>query len=82
VSAAASSVEAPRDVTAWHALSADEACLRFEVDPQSGLGAEWGICLLGPIVYLAVTELGKLLDRRAGERRPMPAPAEVKGVAT
>jgi Ca2+-transporting ATPase len=44
--------------------------------------AQWGICLLGPIVYLAVTELGKLLDRRAGERRPMPAPAEVKGVAT
>jgi P-type Ca2+ transporter type 2C len=28
---------------------------------------QWGICLLGPIVYLAVTELGKLLERRPGE---------------
>ena len=44
--------------------------------------AQWGICMLGPIVYLAVTELGKLLDRRAGEQRPTPAPAEAKGVAT
>jgi P-type Ca2+ transporter type 2C len=27
--------------------------------------AQWGICLLGPLVYLAITELGKLLDRHA-----------------
>jgi Ca2+-transporting ATPase len=44
--------------------------------------AQWGICLLGPIVYLAVTELGKLLDRRAGEQRSIPAPAGAQGVAT
>ena len=27
--------------------------------------SQWGICLLGPIVYLAVAELGKLVDRRS-----------------
>jgi Ca2+-transporting ATPase len=26
--------------------------------------SQWGICLLGPIAYLAVAELVKLLDRR------------------
>src|SRR5262245_5075770 len=31
--------ETPRDVTAWHALSADEVCSRFDVDPRSGLDA-------------------------------------------
>ena len=29
--------------------------------------SQWGICLLGPIVFIAVAELGKLLDRRRGE---------------
>src|SRR5512133_512499 len=29
--------------------------------------AQWGICLLGPIVYLALAELGKLIDRHAGQ---------------
>jgi P-type Ca2+ transporter type 2C len=28
--------------------------------------SQWGICLLGPIAYLAITELGKLYDRRTG----------------
>jgi Ca2+-transporting ATPase len=28
--------------------------------------SQWGICLLGPIVFLAVAELGKLFDRRSG----------------
>src|SRR5262245_36965187 len=32
-------VDAPRDVTAWHELSAGEVCSRFDVDPQSGLDA-------------------------------------------
>jgi Ca2+-transporting ATPase len=27
---------------------------------------QWGICLLGPIVFLAFAELGKVLDRRRG----------------
>jgi P-type Ca2+ transporter type 2C len=29
--------------------------------------AQWGICLLGAVVFLAVAELGKLLDRQAAE---------------
>jgi Ca2+-transporting ATPase len=32
-------VEAARDVTAWHGLAAEEACSRLEVDPRSGLDA-------------------------------------------
>jgi Ca2+-transporting ATPase len=27
---------------------------------------QWGICLLGPIVFLAFAELGKVFDRRRG----------------
>jgi Ca2+-transporting ATPase len=38
--------------------------------------SQWGICLLGPIVYLAFVELGKLVDRHAEHRRPALAPAE------
>ena len=37
--------------------------------------SQWGICLLGPIVFLAFAELGKLADRRAGQRRAALAPA-------
>ena len=32
-------VEASRDATAWHGLTADEACAQLEVDPRSGLDA-------------------------------------------
>jgi Ca2+-transporting ATPase len=39
--------------------------------------SQWGICLLGPIVFLAVAELGKLLDRHTGQRPPAPAPARM-----
>jgi Ca2+-transporting ATPase len=35
--------------------------------------SQWGICLIGPIVFLAVAELGKLYDRNRGEGRPVPA---------
>jgi Ca2+-transporting ATPase len=28
--------------------------------------SQWGVCLLGPIVYLAVAELAKVVDRRGG----------------
>ena len=30
--------------------------------------SQWGICLLGPIAFLAFVELGKLVDRQAEER--------------
>ena len=30
--------------------------------------SQWGICLLGPIVYLAIAELVKAFDRRSGAR--------------
>jgi Ca2+-transporting ATPase len=38
--------------------------------------SQWGICLLGPIVYLAFVELAKLFDRRAEQRHPAVALAE------
>ena len=37
--------------------------------------AQWGICLLGPIVFLAVAELGKLIDRQAAKEDPVAVPA-------
>jgi Ca2+-transporting ATPase len=37
--------------------------------------SQWGICLLGPIVYLAISELVKLVDRRTEEDEPAPAAA-------
>jgi Ca2+-transporting ATPase len=37
-------------------------------DTVSLTSSQWGICLLGPIVFLALAELGKLLGRR--EARP------------
>jgi Ca2+-transporting ATPase len=39
--------------------------------------SQWGICLLGPLVYLAVAELVKLYDRRAGQGELVPASAAV-----
>jgi Ca2+-transporting ATPase len=36
--------------------------------------SQWGICLLGPIVFLAVVELAKLVERRSGEGGPEPVP--------
>jgi Ca2+-transporting ATPase len=44
-------------------------------DTVSLTSSQWGICLLGPIVFLALAELGKLVDRHAGRRQPVPAPA-------
>src|SRR5204863_9291139 len=38
-------------------------------DTVSLTSSQWGICLLGPIVFLAVAELGKLYDRRTGQSR-------------
>jgi Ca2+-transporting ATPase len=45
-------------------------------DTVSLTSRQWGICLLGPIVYLAIAELVKALDRRSDEGRPAVVPAE------
>jgi P-type Ca2+ transporter type 2C len=39
--------------------------------------AQWGICLLGAIVFLAAFELGKLLDRQGEEPGTAVEPAAV-----
>jgi Ca2+-transporting ATPase len=44
-------------------------------DTVSLTSAQWGICLLGPIAYLAVTELVKAFDRRSGRGRAALVPA-------
>ena len=44
-------------------------------DTVSLTSSQWGICLLGPIVYVALVELGKLLYRR----RRSPAPLSAVG---
>ena len=43
-------------------------------DTVSLTSSQWGLCLLGPIVYLAVAELVKAFDRRSG---PETVPASV-----
>jgi len=46
-------------------------------DTVSLSSSQWGLCLLGPIVYLAIAELVKALDRRSGHGRTAAlAPAE------
>jgi Ca2+-transporting ATPase len=43
-------------------------------DTVSLTSSQWGICLLGPIVFLAFAELGKLvLRRRSAGQQPAPA---------
>ena len=44
-------------------------------DTVSLTSSQWGICLLGPIVFLAVAELGKLVERGGGDRHPVAVPA-------
>ena len=39
--------------------------------------AQWGICLLGAIVFLAAFELGKLIDRQGEQPETVAAPAAV-----
>jgi Ca2+-transporting ATPase len=46
-------------------------------DTVSLTSRQWGICLLGPLVFLALSELGKLYDRHAGGRQAAPVAAEV-----
>jgi len=38
--------------------------------------SQWGICLIGPIVYVAIAEVVKWFDRRSTESSPALAPAE------
>jgi Ca2+-transporting ATPase len=45
----------------------------FDTEPLTA--AQWGICLLGPLAYLALTELGKWFQRRSGEVHAAPATA-------
>jgi P-type Ca2+ transporter type 2C len=45
-------------------------------DTVSLTSSQWGICFLGPIVFLAIAELGKLLGRRRGQGQPALARAE------
>jgi Ca2+-transporting ATPase len=44
-------------------------------DTVSLTSSQWGICLLGPIAYLAITELVKAFDRRSGHGRTELLPA-------
>jgi P-type Ca2+ transporter type 2C len=44
-------------------------------DTRALTAAQWGICLLGPIAYLALTELGKWFNRRSGKVHAAPATA-------
>jgi P-type Ca2+ transporter type 2C len=50
------------------------APLQRVFDTVALTSSQWGICLLGALAFLAITELGKLADRRAGEDRPAVAP--------
>jgi P-type Ca2+ transporter type 2C len=38
--------------------------------------SQWGICLLATLAFLAFVELGKLIERRAGQDAPAVAPVE------
>ena len=44
-------------------------------DTVSLTSSQWGICLLGPIAYLAITELVKAFDRRSGRGHAAAVPA-------
>jgi len=44
-------------------------------DTVSLTSSQWGVCLLGPVVYVAVVEVWKLVDRRSGTGSPTLAPA-------
>jgi Ca2+-transporting ATPase len=57
-------------------LVTELAPLQRIFDTVSLTSSQWGICLLGPLVFLTITELGKLYDRRSGQRHPALAPAE------
>jgi P-type Ca2+ transporter type 2C len=41
--------------------------------------SQWGICLIGPIVYVAIAEVVKWFDRRSAQSEPALVPAEAAG---
>jgi Ca2+-transporting ATPase len=51
-------------------LATELSFLQRILDTVSLTSAQWGVCLLGPIVFVVVAELGKLVDRRAERGRP------------
>ena len=51
-------------------LVTELAPLQRIFDTVSLTSSQWGICLLGPIVFLVVAELGKILERRGGQPTP------------
>src|SRR5262245_30558474 len=50
--------------------------LRRIFDTVALSSSQWAICLIGPIVFVALAELGKLIDRRRAPHHPAPAVAE------
>jgi Ca2+-transporting ATPase len=50
-------------------LATELSFLQRILDTVSLTSAQWGVCLLGPIVFVAAAELGKLVDRRAEHGR-------------
>ena len=56
-------------------LATELSFLQRILDTVSLTSRQWGVCLLGPIVFVAVAELAKLFDRRA-ERGRAGVPAE------
>ncbi|HET7368387.1 MAG TPA: HAD-IC family P-type ATPase [Gaiella sp.] len=56
-------------------LATELSFLQRILDTVSLTSTQWGVCLLGPIVFVAVAELGKVVDRRTGAGR-VSAPAE------
>ncbi len=57
-------------------LATELSPLQRIFDTVSLTSAQWGICLLGSIVFVAAAKLGKLADRHTGERPPALVPAE------
>jgi Ca2+-transporting ATPase len=57
-------------------LVTELSALQRIFDTVSLTSSQWGICLLGPIIYLAFVELMKLVDRRARRHEQVPALAE------
>ena len=50
-------------------LATELSFLQRILDTVSLTSTQWGVCLLGPIVFVAVAELGKIVDRRSGAHR-------------
>jgi Ca2+-transporting ATPase len=57
-------------------LATELSFLQRILDTVSLTSRQWGVCLLGPVVFVAVAELAKMVDRRSGSGRPA-VPADV-----